>query len=250
MNWDQIDSEQEAYQSVTALLELARKCEQLHQRAGLALPDRIQRLLGVSGSNGNGKSTSVARTVAQIPGPDQNRPKSVASECISINTREAIVTTLVLAILKEANGEPVRPRDITDRVMKLRPDSTSGSVANSGTRLVADGVVERTDDGWKLLKPERAATIQDGLLWGSPDIFIPAEIAAYRRAAILHILKHYPKGQQIIQIVEALNDSSWFHATANKDMLKADMQDLLKNRKVRRVGNTRKWQLAPSERAE
>jgi hypothetical protein len=246
MNWDQIDAEQEAYQSVTALLEQARKCEQLHQRAGLTLPERVQRLLGSGLANGSGKS---AQMVSHVPAPERNPPKGAALDWISINTRDAIVTSVVLAILRDAK-DPVRPRDITERVMALRPDSTSGSVANAGTRLSVDGVIERTEDGWKLAKPERAAVIQDGLLWGPSTIFIAAEIAAYRRDAILHILRHFPKGLQVVQIAEQLNNCPWLQATANKDMLKADMQELVNARKVRRVGNTKKWQLAPSEKAE
>src|SRR6266542_3258319 len=108
MNWDQIDAEQEAYQSVTALLEQARKCEQLHVRAGLALPERIQRLLGIATVNGNGKTVTTARTIAHIPAPERNAPKEATSEWISVNVKDAIVTTVALAILRAAKGEPVR----------------------------------------------------------------------------------------------------------------------------------------------
>ena len=75
----------------------------------------------------------------------------------------------------------------------LLPNVPRGSISNIGTRLFGD-LIEKTDDGWKLLKPERAGIIQDGMLWGPPVIFGKEELAAQRRDAILHVLKLFPSG--------------------------------------------------------
>jgi len=248
MKLDQIQIEEDAYESVKAVLAAGRKCQELHERAGLPLPQRIRWLLGVSPPNGTG--IVEPRTTAHIPAPDRlNRPENAAADWISIQVSDAIVTTVVLAILRAANGEPVRSRDVTDRVMALLPNSTSGSVANAGTRLTAEETIMRSEDGWKLAKPERAAIMQDGVLWGPVGIFAQQDVAAYRRDAVLHVLKHFPKGLQIVQLVEQLNNCAWLHTSANKDILKLDMQVLATDGKVRRIGNSKKWGL-PTEKGE
>jgi hypothetical protein len=249
MTFDQIQTEEQAYESVRELLAAGRKCQELHERAGLALPQRVQWLLGIATMPTAAKAAPPP-AVAHIPAPAWPKPpKEAAVDWIAIALAEATVTTVALAILR-AKGEPVRSRDLSEGVMNALPNSTSGSVANAGTRLVADGTIERTDDGWKLLDPERAAVLQGELLWGPTGVFVKQEIAAHRREAILHVLRHFPKGLQIVQIVEQLKNCAWLHAPANKDLVKVDMQVLFAGQKVRRIGNTKKWQLAPPEKAE
>jgi hypothetical protein len=96
-----------------------------------------------------------------------------------------------------------------------------------------------------LLKVEKAGLVRDGRLWAPPGVFAKPEMAAHRREAILHVLKHFPTGLQTVQIVEQLRNCSWLHAPVNKDLLKLDMESLLEAKKVRRRGNTKKWELAP-----
>jgi hypothetical protein len=250
MKFDQIQVEEEAYESVRAVLVAARKCQELHERAGLILPQRVQWLLGIAPSP-TGRPRTDARPAAQyLPAPERpSPPREAGPDWITIPARSATVTTVALAILRGAGGEPVRSRDVTEAVMNVLPNSTSGSVANAGTRLVADRTIERTDDGWRLLKPEKVAVLQGDLLWGAHDVFVKQEIAAHRREAILHILALFPKGLQIVQIVEQLRNCPWLRAPANKDLIKMDVQALLGENRLRRVGNTRKWQLAPQEKA-
>jgi hypothetical protein len=241
VNWDQIQSEQDACESYSALLAQARKCQELYVRAGLALPDRVQRLLGVTSDSG-------AKTTPRIPPPEKRSPpKEAGADWIAINASDAIVTTVVLAILRNGNGGRTRVKDLNDRVMELLPESTSGSVANAGTRLTTDRVIDRDEEGWRLLKPERAAVLQDGVLWGLVAVFSSQEIAAHRRAAELHVLKQFPSGLQMVQIVEQLKSCEWVRSPVNKDMVKGDVMALLEEKKVRRVGNTKKWQLAPEK---
>jgi len=249
-SWQQIQAEQEAMQSYTALLEQARLCQQLYEHAGLALPDRIQRLLGAPQSNGTGGRAPSISPSAHIPALGFSPPAGHrATDWISIDIREAQATAGILATLRAA-AKPMRAGDVTTKVAELIPDVTYGTVANAGTRLSKEGIITRTDGGWKLLKPDQAGIIHEGRLWGPSSIFEKQEIAAHRREAILHILKHFPGGLQIVQLVEQLQACSWVHAPINKDLLKADMQILAGGKKVRRVGNTRKWTLAQSEKSE
>jgi hypothetical protein len=247
MSWGKITAEMEAYQSVSMLFEAARKCQELHERAGLQLPERVRRLIEDTLPTESKSVAPPMRPQAQIspltlPSP---APKEAADGWISILASEATVTTVALAFLREAEGERVRSRDLNALVLDVLPSATPGSIANSGTRLSTDGVIDRNDDGWRLLKPDMAAILKDERLWGPPSIFIHPEIAAHRREAILHILAHYSGGLQTVQIVEQLKGCPWLHAPVNKDILKMDMQTLSGEKKVRRVGNTRKWQIAP-----
>jgi hypothetical protein len=246
---DPIQTEAEAYESVSVVYAAARKCRELHERAGLPLPPRIQRLLDPAPPTASVHSDGSHS--ARIPAPEHaSVPREATADWISVPIEEGTATTVALAVLRGANGDPVRARDVSDRVIELLPQTTPGTIANSGTRLSNDGTIARTDEGWMLLKMEKAPILHDGMLWGPDSVFAREELAAYRRMAILHILKHYPKGLQVVQIVEQLNACEWVRATANKDMLKLDMQALMDAKKVRRVGNTRKWQLAPAERPE
>jgi hypothetical protein len=249
MNWDQIQYEEEAYKSVMALLEQARMCQQLHERAGLALPERVQRLLGLS-SNGPGKPHVQARSTISIPPLNYPKPKDATGDWLSIDVKDAQATTVALAVLR-GEGVPMRAKDVTAKVSAYLPNVTGGTLANAATRLVDEGIIERTEDGWKLLKPTEAGIIHEGRLWGTRSIFGKQELAAHRRESIIHILTYFTGGLQIVQIVEQLNSCAWMQAPANKDLLKADIEILAADkRKIRRVGNTRKWTLAQSEKGD
>jgi hypothetical protein len=245
MNWDPIQAEQEAYQSYLALLDQARRCAELYERAELDLPERVQRLLGMI----EGGARKVTRNAgAHIQPPERiNPPKESGVDWISIDAKKGIVTTVMLAILRSANGGPVRSKEVTEKVREILQDATPGSVANAGTRVFGDSV-ERTDEGWKLIKPEKAAILHEGRLWGPPSVFVSPEIAAHRRDGILHILKAFPTGLQIVQIVEQLKNCSWVKAPVSKDLLKMDMQVLRSEEKVRQVSHSKKWQI--SEKGE
>lgn len=57
-------------------------------------------------------------------------------------------------------------------------------------------------------------------------------------------------GLQVDQVVEALDSCTWLHATVNKDLVKADIEELREDKKVRRVGASKKWELAPTEKKD
>ena len=246
MNWDPIQAEQEAYQSYMALLDQARKCADLYSRAELDLPERVQRLLGMI--EGGARKMTSQKAGAHIQPPERiNPPKEAPLDWISIDAKKGTVSTVMLAILRAANGVPVRSKEVVEGVCAVLTGADPGSVANAGTRLFGE-VIERTDDGWRLLKPERATILHGGRLWGLPSSFASPEIAAHRRDGILHILKAFPTGLQTVQIVEQLKNCSWVKAPVSKDLLKADMHILRADGKVRQVSHTKKWQI--SEKGE
>jgi hypothetical protein len=248
VNFDPIKAEQEAYRGMTELLERVQDVQQLFERAGLALPERFQRLLEAP-ANG-AKERAVTRGASRVPPLVYPAPVEATGEWISIDMKEAQATCVALAVLR-AEGAPIRPKDLNTRVASILPDVTSGTLANAGTRLADDNIIDRTDDGWSLLKKEGAGVIHEGRIWGPPKIFGKQEIAAHRREAVLHVLANFPTGLQIVQIVEQLKGCSWVHAPVNKDLLKGDMNILLDEKhKVKRVGHSRKFTLAHGEKTE
>jgi hypothetical protein len=245
MTFDRINAEQEALKSLMDLYEQSRKCQQLYERAGMAIPEVLQRVLGMNGSNH--KANGRTRVPPSIPPPARpNEPAGIEPDWIWINVEDASPTSVVLAILR-ASIDPLRHKDIVDRVIKLLPNVTIGSIGNIGTRLEGK-ILERTPDGWRLLDHTSAGVLKDGFLWGPQTIFSKQELAAHRRDAILHVLAHHKTGLQTVQIVEELNNCSWVKAPINKDLLKADLEILRSKGKIKR-GSSKKWGITPDENA-
>lgn len=240
MNTDQISAEEEAVQSLMELLAHAKKCKGLYDRAHMALPEPLKRVLGMN-MNGSGRSTGVRPQISPIE--RSSRPPEAAEDWIAIEAKEATPTGIVLAILR-ASKEPIRSRDVVARVTEILSETLGGSIANIGSRLEGK-LIRRTHDGWTLINPEKAGVLHNGLLWGPMEVFGKAELAAHRREAIMHLLDAFPGGLQIVQITDQLRGCSWVHAPTNKDLVKADMEILAKAGKVRRRGNSKKWEIAP-----
>src|SRR5712691_3572175 len=128
------------------LYEQSKKCRELYERANMALPEPLQRFLGMNGA-GHGASVP-GRSAVYIPPPQKpNRPEEATSDWIWVNVKDATPTTTALAILRAAN-EPVRHREIVERVTELLPTVPKGSISNIGTRL-GGGLIERTKQGWR-----------------------------------------------------------------------------------------------------
>ena len=195
-------------------------------------------------ANGNGKRS----TRISIPAIDRDyRPVQAVGaqeEWLSIPAVEGTATSLVLAALRDKTT-PVPVRRVGELVAEINPRIPLGTIHNIGTRLSASGLIARTDDGWSLLQNEMAPLLDHGYLWGPRTVFDKQDLAAHRREAILHVLECFSSGLQVVQIVEQLKATTWVQAPVSKDLLKADMEILENDRRVRRVGNSKKWEVAP-----
>lgn len=237
---DRLRAEKEAIQSLADLIDGAEECRALYERADMALPEPLKRFLGlVTTSNGHGGEP--AQVVIPAP-PRPRQPQEARPDWISINAKSASPQSVVMAILREASS-PMRPRQLVDKVQEILPDVPSGSVANIGTKFHGTGI-QRSQEGWTLRSPDQAGILFDGRLWGPPSIFGVQELAAHRREGILHLLSLAHVGLQTAQIEEQLRRCSWLKAPVNKDLLKADINYLARERKVRRRGRG-KWELVP-----
>jgi hypothetical protein len=232
MTADLFNAELEAQRSLLDLYEQATKCKTLFERANIALPEVLKRVLGM---NGAGYKANVSHVSAPERPP---MPPEAGQDWISIREKEAMPTGIVLAILRKAKG-PVRAKDLNARVMEVLPHVLRGSISNIGTRLKGKAI-RLTDEGWEVIAPESAGVLYKGFLWGPPAIFAKQELASHRRDSILHILAHFQTGLQTVQIVDELRKCQWVHAPINKDLVKEDMEILAEQDKVRR-GSSKKW---------
>jgi hypothetical protein len=235
--WDKLDAEREALKSLMDLYDQAKKSQQLHEAAGMSLPEPIKRFLGI---NYQATGSSPAKEAASVSPPSYHAPQGASENWFSIQASEATVSSVALAILRQSGV--MRPRDLNEAVLDILPSATAGSVANMGVRLQGK-VIDRAEDGWKLVDNSMAGIINNGRLWGPITIFSTQDIAEHRRESILHILKGYSTGLQTVQIVDQLRKCSWVHAPVNKDLLKVDMEVLQAKSKVRRRGNSKKWEI-------
>jgi hypothetical protein len=141
-------------------------------------------------------------------------------------------------------GEPIRAKALSDQVTRILPMVVGGSIYNLLNRLLLEGYLRKRLSRWTLVKREAASILSGKFLWGPPEIFAKVDLAALRREAILHILSN-ERSLQIMQIVEKLKAWDWVKDAVpiSKDLLKLDMRVLDVDGKVRRVGNSRNWEV-------
>lgn len=247
MSFDRFAAEQAALRGLLDLIEKANQCRVLYERAGMALPEPLQRFLGVAASNGSPQQAQQP-TISIPPLERYPHPGEWEPGWIWIDVASATPTSLVLALLREAN-KPLRAPDVAERVNALIPSIPAGTVFNLGKRL-ADSLIRRTVDGWELVALEKAPLLFDGLLWGPAKVFVKSELAAHRREALMHILNTAPGGLQAAQLTEYAKSCQWIYAPVAKELIQDDLELLFKQGKVRRRGNSRKWELIQADKEE
>lgn len=239
---DRFQAEQEASRSLMELFEQAKKCQILHERAHMALPEPLRRFLGMSGVAGKFANAS------HISPPDTPpMPPDADADWIWIDEKNASATSIALAILRDAKA-PMKAGEVIKRVNEVLPEVPRGTIFNIGTRLGGDEI-KRTEVGWQLVKAESAPVLYKNRVWGPPEIFSKQELASHRRDGILHILAHFQTGLQTVQILGELKKCSWVQAPINKDLVKEDMEFLQSKGLVRKRGNSKKWEIVvPQEK--
>src|SRR5713226_8190263 len=140
MTADQIGAEEESAQSLVELLAQAKKCRMLYERAHMALPEPLKRVLGM---NSYGRAAVVRPQIPPLERP--SRPPEAAENWISVDAKDATPTSIALAILR-ASREPDRAKDMVARVTEILSDVPGGSIANIGNRLHGS-LIKRTEDG-------------------------------------------------------------------------------------------------------
>jgi hypothetical protein len=238
MSNDRMGAEQRALRGLLQLMEQADECRKLYERANMALPEPLKRILGISDSSG-ARAQSVQISPPPEPGP---RPAEATADWLWIDARSATPTVLVLALLRVRSPRPVR--EVIEGVQQILPDAVKGSINNIGTRLDNDGLISRDDEGWWLIDPDSAGILSGNHIWGPPSVFGKPELASHRRDAITHLLGAIRGGLQAVQILEHLKTCSWLQAPLAKELIQDDIELLAQQGKIRKRGNSRKWELS------
>jgi len=236
-----LQSEILAASSYLRLLNEAQECKRLHEKAGIALPIPLLRLLGEEGV-AVGHEQMMLKTSS--PDIDSSRlatkPDEAEREWVSIKAKDASPTTIALAVLGSLD-EPIKAKALANRVTSISPNIVGGSIYNLLRRLEDGGDVTSDTNGWILANQDAAGLLSGEYIWAPPSRFTKQDLAAHRREAIVHILRN-ESSMQIMEIVERLHQWEWVKAPVNKDLLKADMQVLEEQGLVRRIANTRNWE--------
>ena len=226
--------------SLLDLMEQADECKQLFERANMALPEPLKRFLGIS----DGAGAPAQRVI--IPPPEKSpRPPEARADWIWIPASAATPNMVVPAVLR--NESPIRARDLIERVQELLPAVSRGTINNVGTRLDKEGLIGRSDQGWWLAKPDAAGILFQDNIWGPAEVFGKSELAAHRREAILHLLGMISGGLQMSQVLEQLKTCAWMKAPLSKELVQDDIELLAQQGKLKRRGNSRKWEPSQEE---
>ncbi|MGC2193227.1 MAG: hypothetical protein WA628_01040 [Terriglobales bacterium] len=224
------------------LLEKAEQTRQFYQGLRLPLPDALRRLLG---SNGTGLETGTGSAASfKLPA----MPPEAGDDWAWILVKECSPGTLIKVLLRQPKTA-LRSKELFERINALDVVASLGTVSNAAVRLETQEVITRDPQGaWTLAKSDEAGILYEGYVWGPQSIFTVHELAAHRREAILQILRKWPGGLQMVQLTEHLRQLEWLRAPVNKDLVKADLDRLQGEGKVRRaLGHSKKWVLATQD---
>lgn len=233
----------EAAKSFIKLIDAAIECRRLYQDAGMKLPEPLVRLLGEAVTD-EPPSGHHARMVVPPP-PRPPAPPEADEKWLWVENGSVLATNLVLATLRRADG-PMQASAIIEAIHRIDPTVSKGTISNIGTRL--DGkLFARSPDGWALLPGIDTPIIHGDYTWGPYSVFEPHEIAAYRRAGLVHVLRTHSDGLQVVQLVKVWNENCpWKNVPpVTKDLIKVDLQVLSDDKIVRKMGgHSGKWTAA------
>ena len=241
MAFAKFELERKAHQALSDLYEQAVLCREFHERAGLKIPVGLERLFG----DWTEEVSDDFDVLAITPLPSPPSPDLIPDSWVFIPVEDAGPTSLVLAILA-IRTEPASTTEITAAATRYLKSGGLGNVSNSLSRLAQRGLVTRINERYSIVDAEKAPIIQGDYVWAHPETFSSQELAAYRRIAVIHVLKHSAEGLQSPQILDALVNAAWFKARpVTKDNIRGDLHSMEQGKAVVRFSDG-KWALPQS----
>src|SRR5260370_31454728 len=123
-------AEREAFLRFAKVINEIEECRNLFEIAGTPMPEPLQRFFGTPKG-----STKPSVPNVRISAPHrESRPAEAPADWISVEIGEASATSLVLAVLREAN-KPVLSKDVANKFESINPRFPGASIHNIATRL-------------------------------------------------------------------------------------------------------------------
>lgn len=272
------DPQADAYKALGRLLALAdefrtlaEECRASFDRAGLAYPDPLCRILDDQspaphtghgerqGHLGEGRLIRIRKRHPELPPslfpagslpdeppelgpieiPQPAPPRGVQDGWVYVPISAAGTQTLTLAVLRELPN-PAPLNDIANFLRARGREASIASLNNVGIRLDANGLIARKKDGWSLHRASSAPILNGKYVWGARDVFTSQELAARRREAILFVMKNSHTGLLASDILRALElVTPQLDTALNKDAVRSDLEDLRKQKKIVRLPSNR-----------
>jgi len=235
--------EEKLFKEFLAWMENTKRLYRDFEREGVPIPKTLIRVL--INSDQNSQKKSVRKTRLRRP-EEPDRPTRAGDDWIWIEAKEASLRTIVLSILNEGKTIPIK--ELISRVRGILPDPNEGSIYNLAGQ---EEKIQKTDQGWKLAENIEAPILNGKYIWGTPTVLQKQDVAAFRRMVIRYLLETSPDGLQIMQVVRQLEGAEWLKdVPLSKDLIKADLFLMKKEKRARQIGNTKKWTLIKSSDKE
>ena len=238
----------DAAESFVRLLQAISECAELHEKAGIPMPDipSVVELLTESRKESDDDSEDEENTAyPPLPKPAyMTAPEGIPADWIPVPLDIAMPSSLITAHLLE-KGRSVAAVDVADFVRSIQPEIATNSVYNALNRLAGNNVLAKTAEGYVLVRREQGGTFQGNYLWGQPQYMFPQELTWHRREAIIQALEiHGPL--KAVQVANILQASPWLPGNLSKDNLKLDLEALAGRKWISKTAG-RKWRIRKRE---
>ncbi len=226
--------EEKLFREYLTWLELTKKLWKEFEQEGFPIPPTLKRALTDTNYNLSKKSSKKTH----LKKPDEpEKPIGTNENWLWIGAREASLRTVVLSILNE--GKALSIKELIRRTKEILPELNEGSIYNLGTQ---EEKILKTDEGWTLRSNTKAPILYKSYIWGLPNLLQKQDLAAFRRMVIRYLLETSPYGLQMMEIYRLLEGVDWLKVPLSKDLVKADLFLMKKEKKVRRLsGKSKKW---------
>jgi len=234
---DQADDQSTVLRDYLAWEDRGHDFQRRFSAVRLTIPEKLRRFLGELDTEA-GTPTLVI--------PPMKRPFAAPlnwnESWIWIPAKEAEVKTVILAFLRTLGGA-VPSRTVVHQVCEIAGTS-EGTVANAGTQLHRDGLIERSSGAWSVIDTH-GPILFESYVTGPSSAFGQYDLAAFRRMAIKHILRVVGP-LQAAQIVQFLARCDWVAEPKDKDVVKLDLI-ALSNAESATRNSAKKWVLQEPE---
>ena len=228
--------EAKAYKAFLDWLDAGKKVLELFDQSGVAVPPTLKHAILENVDQADGSSSKPRPSTVRAPDRPESPPQA-KDGWLWIDAGDAMVRTVFLAVLNE--GIPLTIKALADRVQTFLPNANRGSIYNNAAQLKGRSI-QKTGKAWSLIPNIQAPILFNGRIWAPKEILSEQDLAAFRRMAVRHLLGISKDGLQVMQAFRQLEGADWLHAQLSKDLIKADLLVMKKEKKSASNGKFKK----------